>query len=88
MSEKGSLSLVHNVFPAKKPAAQYSHSADISSLNATHSSDEIIIFLDTIQTGSDTAWNITAQLNQHQVPFKLDTGAELSDSHLSYNKYS
>ena len=61
---------------SKIPAAQ--HSVDISSLNATHSSDETIIFLDTIQTGSDTAWNITAQVSQHQVPFKLDTGAAVT----------
>ena len=60
---------------SKRSAAK--HSVDISSLNATHSSDEKITFLDTVQTGSDTAWNITAQLNQHQVPFKLDVNTEV-----------
>ena len=60
------------------------HSVDTSS---THSGEDTTTFLDVVQTGSDTVWNATIQLNQQQVAFKLDTGAEvIAISHTVYEK--
>ena len=76
--------LVHNVF-SKKAATQ--HSVDTSSLNSTHSGEDTTTFLDVVQTGSDTVWNATIQLNQQQVTLKLDTGAEVTAiSHTVYER--
>ena len=46
---------------SKKAATQ--HSVDTSSLNSTHSGEDTTTFLDVVQTGSDTVWNATIQLN-------------------------
>ena len=41
------------------------HSVDTTdSLNATHSSDDTTTFLDVLQTGNNTVWTATIQLNQ------------------------
>ena len=70
---------------SKKAATQ--HSVDTSSLNSTHSVEDTTTFLDVVQTGSDTVWNATIQLNQQRVTFKLDTGAEVTAiSHTVYER--
>ena len=61
---------------SKRTATQ--HSVDTTdSLDATHSSTDTT-FLDVVQTGNNTVWTATIQLNQQQITFKLDTGAEVT----------
>ena len=36
------------------------------------------MFLDTIDTGQKTMWNVTIQVEGNDVCFKLDTGAEVT----------
>ena len=70
---------------SKRTATQ--HSVEVNPSDSTHSSEETTTFLDVVQTGSDTVWNATIQLNQQHVTFKLDTGAEVTAiSHTIYKE--
>ena len=35
-------------------------------------------FLNTVSAGNTTAWNSTILINGHEIPFKLDTGVEVT----------
>ena len=82
MSEKGHFS---SYCFSKRTATQ--HSVNVNPSDSTHSSEETTTFLDVVQTGSDTVWNATIQVNQQHVTFKLDTGAEVTAiSHTIYKE--
>ena len=70
---------------SKQTATQHNINAD--SLDASHTSDETITFLDVVQTENNTVWNAAIQLNHQEVTFKLDTGVEVTAiSHTVYEK--
>ena len=37
-----------------------------------------VAYLNPVSAGQTTMWNCTVQLNDHEVPFKVDTGAEVT----------
>ena len=54
-------SLAHSAFPR---GLSHNSVDTTDSLDATHSSDDTITFLDVVQTGNNTVWTATTQLNQ------------------------
>ena len=64
---------------SKEKAGQDSVYVDTSadSTHSTHDSDSTT-FLDVIHTGNKTVWTATLKVNDQEVVFKLDTGAEVT----------
>ena len=64
---------------SKDKASQHSVDVDtFTSADSTHSTYDLTTFLDVIHTGNKAVWTATLKVNQQEVVFKLDTGAEVT----------